>query len=93
MSNAGKGGRRGTNGVQFLPGGKARPTSTVSTQAVPDHTDAERSPVDFLPMAEARGFLRRASHMVESRLAGSCFTGDRSLGRSQGLSDIPSTGV
>jgi hypothetical protein len=36
MGNAGKGGRRGTNGVLFLPGGKAQPTGTVSTQAAPD---------------------------------------------------------
>jgi hypothetical protein len=40
MGNAGKGGRRGTNGAVFFPGGKAQPTGTVSTQAVPDVDNA-----------------------------------------------------
>jgi hypothetical protein len=51
MGNAGKGGRRGTNGVLFLPGGKARPTGAVSTQVAPVIDTGEEPPSQ--PMTES----------------------------------------
>jgi hypothetical protein len=58
MSNAGKGGRRGTNGNAFFPGGKAQPTGAVSTQTLPDLVQAEED-TSALPSSD-RQFVQHA---------------------------------